>query len=178
VGVAHSITQALQARRIAAVRGGGGAHSDGAETTGGAGTSNEGFAGGDYTAGGGSGAGGGGAGAVGGTNIVSPATGGAGGAGITAFSVSVWRRRRWRHLRCRRQAVLVAVAQGQFKAVGSNAGTANTGGGGGGGRSTSGGAGGSGVVIIDAGQVATSTTGSPSLSGTIYTFTGSGSITF
>jgi hypothetical protein len=41
-----------------------------------------------------------------------------------------------------------------------------------------GGAGGSGVVIIDAGIVATSTTGSPSLSGTIYTFTGSGTITF
>jgi hypothetical protein len=33
-------------------------------------------------------------------------------------------------------------------------------------------------VIIDAGVVAASTTGSPSLSGTIYTFTGSGSITF
>jgi hypothetical protein len=41
-----------------------------------------------------------------------------------------------------------------------------------------GGAGGSGVVIIDAGIVATSTTGSPSVSGTIYTFTGSGTITF
>jgi hypothetical protein len=39
-------------------------------------------------------------------------------------------------------------------------------------------AGGSGVVIIDAGVVAASTTGSPTLSGTIYTFTGSGSITF
>jgi hypothetical protein len=39
-------------------------------------------------------------------------------------------------------------------------------------------AGGSGVVIIDAGALAASTTGSPSLSGTIYTFTGSGSITF
>jgi hypothetical protein len=41
-----------------------------------------------------------------------------------------------------------------------------------------GGAGGSGVVILDAGVVAASTTGSPSLSGTIYTFTGSGTITF
>jgi hypothetical protein len=59
------------------------------------------------------------------------------------------------------------------------AGTDNTGGGGGGGGYQVGsGAGGSGVVIIDAGKVATSTTGSPSLSGTIYTFTGSGSITF
>jgi len=62
-------------------------------------------------------------------------------------------------------------------------GAANTGGGGGtsagfSGVSSNGRAGGSGVVIIDAGIVATSTTGSPSLSGTIYTFTGSGSITF
>ena len=35
-----------------------------------------------------------------------------------------------------------------------------------------------GVVILDAGVVAASTTGSPTLSGTIYTFTGSGTITF
>jgi hypothetical protein len=43
---------------------------------------------------------------------------------------------------------------------------------------SAGGAGGSGVVIIDAGLVASSTTGSPTLSGTVYTFTGSGTITF
>ena len=41
-----------------------------------------------------------------------------------------------------------------------------------------GGAGGSGIVIVDAGITAASTTGSPTLSGTKYTFTGSGSITF
>ena len=64
-----------------------------------------------------------------------------------------------------------------------SAGTANLGNGGGGAGSTSGdsrlgGNGGSGIVIIDAGIVATSTTGSPTLSGTIYTFTGNGSITY
>jgi len=63
------------------------------------------------------------------------------------------------------------------------AGTANTGGGGGGGVNgwaggQIGAAGGSGVVIIDAGRAATSTTGSPTVSGTIYTFTGSGTITY
>jgi hypothetical protein len=58
-------------------------------------------------------------------------------------------------------------------------GTANTGGGGGApNASVSGFAGGSGVVIIDAGVAAASTTGSPTVSGTVYTFTGSGSITF
>jgi hypothetical protein len=60
-------------------------------------------------------------------------------------------------------------------------GSANTGSGGGGGWqgvTSTGGAGGSGVVIIDAGITAASTTGSPSVSGTIYTFTGSGTITF
>jgi hypothetical protein len=41
-----------------------------------------------------------------------------------------------------------------------------------------GGAGGSGIVIVDAGVIAASTTGSPTLSGTVYTFTGSGTITF
>jgi hypothetical protein len=66
--------------------------------------------------------------------------------------------------------------------IGTN-GTANTGGGGGtssgnSGATNNGRAGGSGVVIIDAGIVAVSTTGSPTLSGTIYTFTGSGSITY
>jgi hypothetical protein len=34
------------------------------------------------------------------------------------------------------------------------------------------------VVIIDAGVIAASTTGSPTLSGTKYTFTASGSITY
>ena len=72
-------------------------------------------------------------------------------------------------------------------AGGSDVGNNGSGGGGGGGYqnggspfaiSLQGGAGGSGVVIINAGVVATSTTGSPTLSGTIYTFTGSGSITF
>jgi hypothetical protein len=33
-------------------------------------------------------------------------------------------------------------------------------------------------VILDAGRIAASTTGSPTLSGTVYSFTGSGSITF
>lgn len=62
-------------------------------------------------------------------------------------------------------------------------GTANTGGGGGGeNNSRTGGSGGSGVVIISSAVAASSTTGSPTVttSGgkTIYTFTGSGSITF
>jgi hypothetical protein len=38
--------------------------------------------------------------------------------------------------------------------------------------------GGSGVVIIDAGIAAASTTGSPTVTGTVYKFTGSGTITF
>ena len=65
-------------------------------------------------------------------------------------------------------------------------GTQNLGGGGGGGAGgagpSTGGSGGSGVVIIRAPQAAASTTGSPSVttdgSDTVYTFTGSGSITF
>lgn len=58
-------------------------------------------------------------------------------------------------------------------------GSANTGGGGGGaGGIQNGGSGGSGIVIINAGIAAVSTTGSPTVSGTIYTFTGSGSITY
>jgi len=61
------------------------------------------------------------------------------------------------------------------------AGTVNTGSGGGSGSEdagSNGGAGGSGVVIINTGLVAVSTTGSPTLVGTTYKFTGSGSITF
>lgn len=68
------------------------------------------------------------------------------------------------------------------------AGVASTGGGGGGGgfdavaSYQSGGAGGSGVVIIRSAVAAASTTGSPTVttvgSDTVYTFTGSGSITF
>lgn len=66
-------------------------------------------------------------------------------------------------------------------------GTASTGGGGGGGwfndgTQYSGGSGGSGVVIIRASVAAASTTGSPTVTtvgnDTVYTFTGSGSITF
>jgi hypothetical protein len=57
-------------------------------------------------------------------------------------------------------------------------GSANTGGGGGGANSSGTGLGGSGVVIINAGIAAVSTTGSPTVSGTIYTFTASGSITY
>ena len=67
----------------------------------------------------------------------------------------------------------------------ATAGTVNTGSGGGGAgldngdtATFTGGAGGSGIVIVDAGITAASTTGSPTLSGTKYTFTGSGSITF
>jgi hypothetical protein len=72
-----------------------------------------------------------------------------------------------------------------------NAGTPNTGGGGGahastaGGTTVYGGGGGSGVVILsypDAFLPATSTTGSPTITNPtglrVYTFTGSGSITF
>jgi hypothetical protein len=66
--------------------------------------------------------------------------------------------------------------------VTGNFGLANTGGGAGGTGGAvigaAGASGGSGVVILDAGRVAASTTGSPTLSGTIYTFTGSGTITF
>jgi hypothetical protein len=64
--------------------------------------------------------------------------------------------------------------------VAGTAGTANLGGGGGAGVGTTitGKAGGSGVVIIDAGITAASTTGSPTLVGSVYTFTGSGTITF
>jgi hypothetical protein len=40
------------------------------------------------------------------------------------------------------------------------------------------GAGGSGIVIIDAGIAAASTTGSPTVTGTEYKFTGSGTITY
>lgn len=63
-------------------------------------------------------------------------------------------------------------------------GSQNTGGGGGGGNANSGqgGLGGSGVVIIRSAVAAASTTGSPAVatvgSDTVYTFTGSGSITF
>jgi hypothetical protein len=75
--------------------------------------------------------------------------------------------------------------------TGPDAGTVNTGGGGGGryqsGASAAGANGGSGVVIIaysNAFDVAQATTGSPTYSGVsragfhVYTFTGSGSITF
>jgi hypothetical protein len=64
------------------------------------------------------------------------------------------------------------------------AGTANTGGGGGGSNNGTGvgGNGGSGIVIIRSLRPATSTTGSPTVAtnagNTIYTFTGSGTITF
>lgn len=61
-------------------------------------------------------------------------------------------------------------------------GTANSGSGGGGACSGTSGAGGSGVVIIRAPQAAASTTGSPTVTtvggDTVYTFTGTGSITF
>jgi hypothetical protein len=61
-------------------------------------------------------------------------------------------------------------------------GTANTGGGGGGGANVDGYNGGSGIVIVRALQQASSTTGSPTYttSGSyhIYSFTGSGSITY
>lgn len=79
---------------------------------------------------------------------------------------------------------------GGGSATGGGAGTAgtiNTGGGGGGGgdagnNSGVGGAGGSGVVILRSPVAAASTTGSPTVTTdggfTIYTFTGSGSITF
>lgn len=73
-------------------------------------------------------------------------------------------------------------------AAAGGSGTANLGAGGGGGGADSalvprdGGSGGSGVVIIRASQAAASTTGSPDVTtnggDTIYTFTGSGSITF
>jgi hypothetical protein len=65
------------------------------------------------------------------------------------------------------------------------AGTTNTGGGGGGANKINGATGGSGIVIIrypDTFAAATSTTGSPTVTVTggyrIYTWTGSGSITF
>lgn len=72
-----------------------------------------------------------------------------------------------------------------FNSIPATSGVANTGGGGGGamcGAPTAGGAGGSGVVIIRSPSAAVCTTGSPTVTtdggDTVYTFTGSGSITF
>ena len=75
---------------------------------------------------------------------------------------------------------------GDGNGLGATAGTANTGGGGGGSSDTyAGKAGGSGIVIIRYANTyndAASTTGSPTFTNTggykIYTWTGSGSITF
>ena len=66
----------------------------------------------------------------------------------------------------------------------STPGTANTGGGGGGGsnRDRVGNSGGSGIVILRCSAPAASTTGNPTVTttsdGTVYQFTGSGTITF
>ena len=68
--------------------------------------------------------------------------------------------------------------------IGSTPGTANTGGGGGGGsnRTVTGNSGGSGIVILRCSSPAASTTGNPTVTttsdGTVYQFTGSGTITF
>lgn len=71
---------------------------------------------------------------------------------------------------------------GSNQFVGGENGEANTGSGGGGGLGDAAGNGGSGVVIVRSSVEATSTTGSPSVTTDgaffIYTFTGSGSITF
>jgi hypothetical protein len=159
--------------------GGGGTGSGG---TGGTGISGQGNDGGLGSSTGGGG--GGGAGAVG-TNAGS-GTGGSGGAGvslsITGSSVTY-----------------AGGGGGSASTVGSGgaggggtgandsvagtSGLTNTGSGGGGGSSPQeGGSGGSGVVIIRAPQAASATTGSPTVttdgSSTIYTFTGTGSITF
>jgi hypothetical protein len=152
-----------------------------------------GFAGGDgvfnsswYTSGGGGGAGAVGVNAPAGT---SPSNGGAGGAGrvnsISGSSVTY----SGGGGGCAESGTVGAGGAGGGGAgaktnptTNAIAGTVNTGGGGGGsaGQISQGApaAGGSGVVIIDAGIAAASTTGSPSVSGTIYTFTGSGSITY
>jgi len=75
----------------------------------------------------------------------------------------------------------VAVDEHSTQFAGAN-GEANTGSGGGGVSLGGGGNGGSGVVIVRSSVEATSTTGSPSVTTDgaffIYTFTGSGSITF
>ena len=152
------------------------------EGLGGSGTANQGFAGataapsGTFRAGGGGGAGGAG---VAGTGT------GNGGAGvsssITGSSVERAGGGSGANYNSNESG---SATGGGGKGNNSNparqfgtAGAANTGGGGG-----SGGQGGSGVVIIRAPVVAASTTGSPTVttdgSDTIYTFTGSGSITF
>jgi hypothetical protein len=176
---------------IAGGSGGGGGLAGTITTYGGAGTSGQGNAGGGnagITSTPFSSGGGGGAGAVG-SNAVNSTTSGSGGIGVASTITG--------------SSVYYAGGGGGTQYYtgytpgsggnggggnGSNSGTgtsgtANTGGGGGGGPSSyNGGNGGSGVVIISSTSTAASTTGSPTVttsgSNTIYTFTGSGSITY
>jgi len=177
--------------------GGGGSRNRGTPGSGGSGTASQGNAGGTgNNANGGNydnaGGGGGGASASGGNVVAnSNASGGAGGAGATNDITGT--------------SVAYAGGGGGGGAVNGGAGGSGGGGtggsgvdgednatagrtgtgGGGGGTAPSGGAakaGGAGVVIIRASQAAASTTGSPTITtvggDTVYSFTGSGSITF
>lgn len=173
--------------------GGGGRSGSGG---GGSGTSNQGFDGGGGSAlagndtGSGGGGGAGGSGATGQTGV-----GGNGGPGIasTITGSSVTRAGGGGGGADDRTGSPTAGSGGaggggngcSTTACAATSGSANSGGGGGGsatGAQNSGGNGGSGVVIIRAPQAASSTTGSPTVTtdggDTIYTFTGSGSITF
>jgi hypothetical protein len=155
---------------------------------GGSGTSGQGFSGGNGTGPFGSGGSGGGGGAASAGGNASGGTAGAGGDGVGSYSTLA---------AAASVGVLysgtryfsgggagISVGADQVTPVnGANsagaAGTANSGQGAGG---DSGAAGGSGVVIIKSQSAATATTGSPVVTNSggsvIYTFTGSGSITF
>ena len=179
-----------------AVGGSGGGHGSSSleVANGAAGTAGQGNAGGNngFAADGYPGAGGGGAGAVGGTPP-SVNQGGAGGIGVanTISGSSVYYAGGGGGCMYNSKTAgglggSGGGGNGGNGAVNGGTGTANTGGGGGGGgNGGTGGTGGIGVVILRATAAAASTTGSPTLTRSggstgdyIYTFTGSGSITY
>jgi hypothetical protein len=169
--------------------GAGGGQSNGTGTLlGASGTANQGFGGGNRSSSGGGG--GGGAGAAGSAGA---SGGGSGGAGLTSAITgsSVARASGGSGWRGDGSGAVAGTAGGGGGVgpvgQGGQAGTANTGGGGGAGGNddenikAGGGNGGSGVIVIRLPVAASATTGSPAVTtsggDTIYTFTGSGSIT-